>query len=86
MEFRYRPQGVCSREFIIDIDKNTKKIKRLDIVGGCAGNTVGISNLVVGMEIDEVIKRLKGIPCGMKGTSCPDQVARALESIKEKIK
>ena len=85
MEFRYKPQGVCSRQFIIDIDKNTKKIKSVEIVGGCPGNTVGICNLVKGMEIDEVIKKLKGIKCGMKGTSCPDQLAIALEEIKSKI-
>ena len=49
---------------------------------GCAGNTVGVSRLVEGMKIDEAIKRLKGIPCGMRGTSCPDQLAKALERIK----
>lgn len=85
MEYRYIPKGVCSREFLIDIDENTKKIRKLEIHGGCAGNTVGISSLVKNMDIDEVIKRLKGIPCGYKTTSCPDQIARALEEIKLKI-
>ena len=82
MEYRYKPIGVCSREMIIEIDGDT--IKKLTIVGGCAGNTLGLSKLVEGMNINEVIKRLKGIPCGIKGTSCPDQLAKALEEVKEK--
>ena len=57
-------------------------IKKVTIVGGCHGNTQGVSRLVEGMKIDEVIKRLKGILCGNKGTSCPDQLAKALEEIK----
>lgn len=84
MEYRYQPKGVCSYEMIIEIDGNT--IKRVTIEGGCAGNTVGVSRLVEGMNIEEAIKRLKGIPCGMKGTSCPDQLARALEEIKDSKK
>ena len=84
MEYRYKPHGVCSREMIIELDGNT--IKKLTIVGGCAGNTVGVSRLIEGMNINEVIRRLKGIPCGTKGTSCPDQLAKALEEVKEKLK
>ena len=84
MEYRYKPHGVCSREMIIELDGNT--IKKLTIVGGCAGNTVGVSRLIEGMNINEAIRRLKGIPCGTKGTSCPDQLARALEEVKEKLK
>lgn len=84
MEYRYTPRGVCSREMIIDIEGDT--IKSVQIVGGCAGNTVGVSRLIQGMKIDEAIKRLKGIPCGIKSTSCPDQLALALEEIREKIK
>lgn len=79
MEYRYEPKGVCSYGMIIEIDKD--KIKKVTIEGGCAGNTVGVSRLVEGMKIEEAIKRLKGIPCGMKGTSCPDQLAIALEEI-----
>ena len=82
MEYRYTPNGVCSREMIIELDGDT--IKKLTIVGGCAGNTLGLSKLVEGININEVIKRLKGIPCGIKGTSCPDQLAKALEEVKEK--
>lgn len=81
MEYRYKPSGVCSQEMIIEIDGDI--VKKVTIVGGCAGNTVGLSKLVEGMKVDEVIKRLKGIPCGYKGTSCPDQLARALEEIKK---
>lgn len=82
MEYRYKPSGVCSKEMIIELDGNT--IKKLTIVGGCDGNTKGISTLVVGMDIEHVIEKLKGITCGMKGTSCPDQLAKALMEIKEK--
>lgn len=81
MEYRYRPQGVCSQEMIIEIEEDT--IKKVRIVGGCAGNTVGVSKLAEGRKIEEVIKLLKGIPCGARGTSCPDQLARALEEIKK---
>ena len=85
MEYRYTPSDrVCSHEMIIEIDGN--KIKKVTILGGCAGNTVGVSHLLEGMEIDEAIKRLKGIPCGGRGTSCPDQLAIALEEAKEKIR
>lgn len=80
MEYKYEPKGVCSYEMIIEVDGDT--IRKVTIEGGCAGNTVGVSRLVEGMKIEEAIKRLKGIPCGMKGTSCPDQLARALEEIK----
>ena len=82
MEYVYTPEGVCSRKMIFQIEGNI--VKSVKIEGGCAGNTVGISKLVEGLTIDEVIKRLKGIPCGFKGTSCPDQLAIALEKIKEK--
>lgn len=81
MVYHYRPSGVCSREFIIEVDEQGR-ILNLEIVGGCAGNTKGISKLVVGMKMEEVIQRLKGIPCGLKKTSCPDQLAIALEKIK----
>lgn len=83
MEYRYRPSGVCSREMIIEVDNNI--IKKVTIVGGCDGNTKGISKLVVGMNINDVIEKLKGIQCGMKGTSCPDQLANALLEIKREI-
>lgn len=83
MEYRYEPQGVCSHEMIINIEGDT--IKKVIIKGGCAGNTVGVSRLIEGMKITEAIKRLKGIQCGYKGTSCPDQLAIALEEINNKL-
>ncbi len=82
MEYRYKPEGVCSREMIIELDGDV--IEKVQIIGGCAGNTVGVSRLIVGMKIDEAIKRLKGIPCGSRPTSCPDQLAKALEQAKNK--
>lgn len=81
MEYRYTPQGVCSVQMIFEIDNGI--IKSLKIIGGCPGNTVGVSKLVVGKSVDEVIEMLKGIQCGMRGTSCPDQVAQALEEYKK---
>ena len=83
MEYRYKPLGVCSAEMIFEIDNGI--IKKLKIIGGCPGNTVGVSKLIENKPIDEVIQLLKGIPCGVKGTSCPDQVARALEEFKKKM-
>ena len=77
MVYNFTPRGVCSRAMEIEVEDDI--IKRVKIVGGCAGNTVGVSRLIEGMKIDEAIKRLKGIPCGTKQTSCPDQLAKALE-------
>ena len=82
MKYTYNPEAVCSMQMIFDIEGDI--IKSLKIIGGCPGNTVGVSRLIEGMKIEEAIKRLKGIPCGYKGTSCPDQLARALEEIKGK--
>lgn len=84
MEYIYTPKGVCSSKMRIELDGNI--IKKVEIIGGCAGNTVGVSRLIEGMNIDEAIKRLKGIPCGFRTTSCPDQLAKALEEAKEKQK
>ena len=69
-------------QMIFEIEGDT--IKDLKIIGGCPGNTVGVSLLVKGRKVDEVIELLKGIPCGMRGTSCPDQVSKALQEYKEK--
>ena len=83
MEYRYIPEGVCSAEMIFEIENNI--IKKLKKIGGCPGNTVGVSRLVENKTVDEVIELLKGIPCGGRGTSCPDQVAKALEEYKKKM-
>lgn len=83
MVYSFKPQGVCSMEMVVDIEENI--IKNVQIKGGCPGNSLGVSSLIVGMHIDEAIRRLKGIPCGIKGTSCPDQLAKGLEKIKEEV-
>mgnify|MGYP002517605756 FL=1 len=79
MQFSYKTNGVCSRNILIDVEDGIVKSVRFE--GGCNGNTKGISALVVGMKVEEVIKRLEGIRCGFKGTSCPDQLAQALKSM-----
>lgn len=78
---KYRTQGVCSREISFDIQDN--KLCNVHFVGGCSGNTQGISSLIEGMDMDEAIRRLDGIHCGPRPTSCPDQLARALKQYKE---
>lgn len=82
MIYEYTPQGVCSMKIILDIEDN--KVKDAKFIGGCDGNTKGVCSLVKGMQINEVIERLKGIDCRMRGTSCPDQLAKALEEYKAK--
>ena len=82
MEYRYQPEGVCSYDMIFEIDGDV--VKSLKIIGGCPGNTVGVSKLIENKKIDDIIKMLKGIDCGSRGTSCPDQIARALEEYKKK--
>ena len=81
MEFTFRPRGVCSQMMDIDVEDN--KLVKLKVMGGCSGNLQGISRLVEGMDIDEVIARLDGIRCGFKNTSCPDQLSKALKLYKE---
>ena len=82
MEFRYRPRGVCSQEMIFDINEDNT-INNLEVIGGCDGNLKGINNLLKGMNVDEVIKRLEGVKCRIKNTSCPDQIAQALKEFKK---
>jgi uncharacterized protein (TIGR03905 family) len=77
----YIPKGVCSRQ--IDIELEDGKVKSVEFVGGCSGNTQGVSALVRGMDVDEAIERLEGIDCRGRGTSCPDQLAKALKAAKE---
>ena len=79
-EFKYKTQGVCSSEIILNVEHNI--IKSVKVIGGCDGNLKGISQLLKGMNIDDAISRLKGIKCGFKDTSCPDQIAKALEEMK----
>ena len=81
MEYIYEPTGVCSNEMIFIIDENDV-IQDLKVIGGCNGNLKGISELIKGMKIDDVIQKLSGIKCGFKDTSCPDQISKALEEYK----
>ncbi len=78
MKYTYVPQGVCSRRMDFEIEDGI--IRELQVEGGCNGNLKGIGSLIRGMKIDDVIERLKGTTCGFKPTSCPDQIARALEN------
>lgn len=83
MNYKYETKGVCAMEIDIEVEKN--EIKSVQFIGGCAGNTQGVAALVAGMKIEEAIKRLKGIDCRGRGTSCPDQLAIALEEIQKQI-
>lgn len=79
MTISYQPKGVCSKQMEITVEDGV--VTALEISGGCSGNLQGISKLVVGMPVDEVIARLDGIRCGFKKTSCPDQLAQALRAL-----
>lgn len=80
MQFEYKTSGTCSREILFEIEDG--KLKNVQYIGGCNGNLKGIGSLVEGMDVDEVIARLEGTTCGMKSTSCPDQLAQALKAAK----
>ena len=80
MTYKFRPRGVCSQEMTVEVDEEGI-IRNMQVYGGCSGNLQGISALVVGMKAEEAIRRLKGIRCGFKNTSCPDQLAQNLESL-----
>ena len=79
MTYTYRPRGVCSQ--LMEIEAEDGVIRSLRVYGGCDGNLQGISRLVAGMKVDEAIRRLEGIRCGRKPTSCPDQLAQALKAM-----
>jgi len=81
MQYKYKTKGTCSQHILFEIEDN--KLKNVEFIGGCNGNLKGIASLVEGMPVDEVIARVDGIRCGMKQTSCPDQLAQALKSAKE---
>lgn len=76
MHYEYKTRGVCSSKILFDVEDNI--VSNVRFIGGCNGNGQGISRLAEGMPVDEVIDRLKGVKCGMKSTSCPDQLATAL--------
>lgn len=79
--FEYTPFGVCSKKMRFKIEDNI--IRDIEVVGGCPGNLQGIKILCIGEPIDKIIDKLKGIKCGLKNTSCPDQIAIALEQYKK---
>ena len=80
MTYEFSPRGVCSRKMCVELDEQGV-IRSLLVEGGCSGNLQGISALVKGMSAAEAVERLKGIRCGFKNTSCPDQLAQGLEQI-----
>ena len=79
MQSEYKTKGTCSQRILFEIEDG--KLQNVQYLGGCHGNLQGISKLVEGMDVNTVIERLKGIRCGMKPTSCPDQLAKALEEV-----
>lgn len=82
MDYEYKTKGVCARTINFSIEEG--KVKNVRFNGGCNGNGKGVAALVDGMEVQEAISRMKGITCGMKSTSCPDQLAQALEQAENK--
>ncbi len=87
MQYIFTPERVCSKQFFIDIDDNTRAIKNFEFKGGCPGNANGISRLIRGMKIDDVIERFADMPIcpSSKVTSCPEQLRKALIEAKQKM-
>lgn len=81
MKYTYNTKGVCARKIEIEMAEDNKTVQSVNFVGGCPGNLLGISALVKEGQVEDVIARLKGTKCGFKATSCPDQLALALEDI-----
>jgi len=81
MQYEYKTKGTCSQLITFDVEEG--KVHNVHFVGGCNGNLKGIGALVEGMNVDDVIEKVEGIHCGMKSTSCPDQLAKALRQAKE---
>lgn len=78
MTITYTPKGVCSRKMTVEVEEGV--IRSVEILDGCSGNLQGISRLLEGMTVEEAIRRMEGIRCGRKSTSCPDQLAQALKT------
>lgn len=79
MKTIFETTGTCSKAIVLDVDDATGIINSVQFIGGCAGNTTGIAQLVRGQKAEDIINKLEGVTCGMKPTSCPDQLARALQ-------
>ena len=77
MQYEFKTKGTCAQRIFVDVEDG--KVKNVQFVGGCNGNLKGIAALVEGMDVADVIARVEGIRCGMKSTSCPDQLAQALK-------
>ena len=84
MQYRYQPQGVCPREIRFELDGDV--VRHVQFIGGCSGNTQGVAALVEGLTVDEIEQKLAGIRCGFKGTSCPDQLAKAVCAARDQQK
>lgn len=84
MILNFKPKGVCSREIKLEINDADKTIKKVEFTGGCSGNTQGVARLAEGRNVEEIISLLSGIKCGVKNTSCPDQLAQALKEYQTK--
>ncbi len=84
MVTEYINKGVCSRKTIVELDCD-HLIKNIEIIGGCSGNLKGITSLLLGMRAEDAISKIKGISCGPRSTSCPDQIAHALEDALKKL-
>ena len=82
MTIQYQTKGVCSRQMNVKLEKGV--VQKVEIIGGCAGNSQGVSRLVEGMKAEDAIRKIEGIRCGFKDTSCPDQLARNLAALLEK--
>lgn len=81
MKTIYETKGTCSKAIELDIDEATGVINSVQFLGGCPGNTLGVAQLVKGQKVEDVISKLEGITCGVKPTSCPDQLAHALRQV-----
>lgn len=76
MTIQYKTKGVCSQQMNVTLEEGT--VKKVEIIGGCAGNSQGVARLVEGMKAEDAIRKIEGIRCGFKATSCPDQLSKAL--------
>ena len=82
MQYIYNTTGTCSKQILLDVENGV--INDVKFLGGCNGNLQGISKLVKGQKVEDIIDKLQGIQCGMKDTSCPDQLSKALQTIVDK--
>ena len=77
----YMTKGTCSRQINLEYDDSDLTLKNIEVIGGCNGNLKGISSLLKGMKLQDIVEKLEGIKCGYKETSCPDQISKAIKEI-----